>query len=173
VAAIATARIDHPLQGEIPMRTRHPHWFRRAAGGVLIALISLVGLASCRGGWHDPERAERKMDHVIGDVEDDLELRPEQQPAYRALTGKIKSHALERMKTHRDGAKELKAIFEQPQVDADRVAAILKQEVKRRSESEPVHVAIIDEATAFYRTLDPEQQAAFNKKARRLLEWHD
>lgn len=154
------------------MRTRHPYWFRRTAGGLLVALVSLGGLQGCyRGGWHDAARMERRADRVIADLEDDLEIRPEQQPAFRALTGKIKSHALERLKERREAAEQLKSEFEQPAVDAERVKAILKEEVRRRADTAE-DVALIDEAGAFYRTLDPEQQSTFNKKAVRLLDWH-
>jgi hypothetical protein len=154
------------------MRCRHAHPFRRFAGGFVVALVSLIGLQGCyRGGWHDPERMERKMDRVIEDVEEDLEIRAEQRPTYRTLAGKIKSHMLERMKERREAARELKTAFEQPQADPERVTAILKEELKRRSDTAE-HEALIDEAAAFYRTLDANQQATFNRKAVRILDWH-
>lgn len=154
------------------MRTRHPHWFRRAAGGLVVALVSIVGLTGChRGGWHDPDRVEGRIDRIVADVEEDLEIRPDQQPAFRALTGKIKSHALERTTARRAGAAELRATFEQEPVNVDKVEQILKQQSALHSDR-AAHDALIQEAAAFYRTLDAQQQATFNKKVRRLLDWY-
>lgn len=154
------------------MHTRHHGWLRRSVGGAIIALVSIVGLTGChRGGWHDPERAESRIDRVIADVEEDLEIRPDQEPAFRALTGKIKSHALERMTARRAGAQELRATFEQEPVDTSKVENILKRQSALHSDR-AAHDALIQETVAFYRTLDAEQQATFNQKVRRMLDWY-
>jgi Spy/CpxP family protein refolding chaperone len=152
------------------MNTRHSRWFRRAVGGAVIALVSIVGLTGChRGGWHDPEKAEGRMDHIIEDIQEDLEIRADQEPAYRALTGKIKSHALERMTQRRAAGKELQSVFATDDVDSARVAQILKQQSTIHADRSEVD-ALIEEAVAFYRTLDAGQQATFNEKVRRMLD---
>ena len=154
------------------MRTRHPRWFRRTLGGAVIALVSVVGLTGChRGGWHDPERMESRIDNIVEDVEEDLEIRPDQEPAFRALTGRIKSHALERVTARRAAMTELRTTFAQEPVPTERVEEILKRQTALMADRAR-HDALIEEVLAFYRTLDAGQQATFNKKVRRMLDWY-
>lgn len=155
------------------MNCKHRRGFRWMVPGFLVALISLAGISGChRGGWSDPDRIGKKIDNVVEDLEEDLELRPEQKSAYQALAGKIKSHAVERMGSHRAAAAQLKDAFAQPSVDTARVTSILKEQSRKRASAEE-HDALIDEGAAFYRTLDAGQQAVFNKKVQRVLNWHD
>ena len=154
------------------MFRRHRCVRRGAVMGAFIALASLVGLTGChRGGWHDPERIEKRTDSIIEDVKDDLDLRPDQEPAFAALAGKIKAHVLERSREHRGMAASLKTEFEAKQVNSERVATLLKEHLARQAERRP-DPALVDEAAAVYRTLDAKQQETVNKKVRRLLDWH-
>ena len=101
------------------MFRRHRCARRGVVMGALIALASLVGLTGChRGGWNDPERIERRTDSIIEDVKDDLDLRPDQEPAFNALADKIKAHVLERSREHRGTAASLKTEFEAKQVNS-------------------------------------------------------
>jgi hypothetical protein len=140
--------------------------------GTFIAIASLVGLTGChRGGWHDPERIEKRTDGIIEDVKDDLDLRADQKPAFDALAGKIKAHVVERSSEHRAMAASLKTEFEAKQVNSERVATLLKEQLARHADRGPDQ-AIVDDAAAFYRTLDAKQQETVNKKVRRMLDWY-
>ena len=152
-------------------KSHHP--YRGIALGALAALLAAAGLTGCfRGSWHDAERIERRTNSIIEDVKDDLELRPDQEPAYDALAGKIKAHVIERARIHRETTRGLKTEFEAQTVNPDQVANLLKAHIASRSDRDADN-AIVDDAAAFYRTLDAGQQETVNKKVRRVLRWHD
>jgi len=156
---------------------RH-HFHRRGRGFLrwpllllLSPLLLLVGLGGCnRGAWHDPERVAERVDSVAEDIADDLALRADQRPAFEALRDRIKARVVERAATHRQSGDVLAAEFERDFVDIDRVAAEVKAHLRNRTPTEEME-AIVDQVTAFYKTLDPEQQATVNKKVRRKLRW--
>jgi hypothetical protein len=155
------------------MHRRHCCRRRGVIAGALIGLASVVGLTGCfRGGWHDPERIEKRADSIIADVKEDLELRPEQARAFDALSGKIKTSVVERTRERREIAGKLKTEFAAKQVDSERVATLLKEHLALHADR-GADQGIVDEAAAFYRTLDAKQQETVNKKVRRFLDWHD
>ncbi len=137
------------------------------------ALQRIAGLGAChRGSWHDPERMQSRMDSIEEDLADDLEIRPGQQEAFHAVSGRIKALSLDRLTQRRNSIREIKTEFEKDTVNIDRVGTLLKQYVQARPANGELE-SIIDETTAFYKTLDAEQKVTFNKKVARKLKWWD
>ena len=140
---------------------------------LLYTPLLIVGLGAChRGNWNDPERMQKHMDSIEKDLEEELAIRPEQREAFRAVSGKIKAHALDRMTQRRNSVVEIKTEFEKDTVNIDQVATLLKQHVHARSTNAELE-SIIDETAAFYKTLDAEQKVTFNKKVARKLKWFE
>lgn len=138
---------------------------------LLSPLLLVFAVSGChRGSWHDPERIESRITSFEEDLEEDLEIRPDQQQAFRALADRIKIHVVERVKSRKETGRELKAAFEQEPVDAERVGQLLHEAVRLRAQIQEDE-AIIDQAVAFYNTLDGAQQAEFNEKVLHKLKW--
>ena len=138
----------------------------------LIVLVTLFGfLGPFRHHGHGTEWIEKKMNGIAEHVADELELRPEQQPAFGALTDGIKERVRNRIGQMRQTAGQLRDEFAAETVDPDRVAALLKEHARTRMTVEELE-GLIDEIIAFYRTLDPEQQAKIKEEATEHLEHH-
>ena len=138
----------------------------------LIALVTLFGFSGpFRHHGHNPERFEKKMTRIAEHVADDLELRPEQRPAFDALTDGIKERVRARLGQLRQTATQVRDEFAAGTVDPDRVAGLLKEHARNRMTVEELE-GLIDEITTFYKTLDPKQQAEIKEEVSEHLERH-
>ena len=153
------------------------HWRHRKKWLAFLALslIALVALFGFQGPFrhhgHHPERFEKKMSRIAEHVADELELRPEQRPAFDALTDGIKERVRARFSQMRQTAAQVRDEFSAETVDPDRVAALLKEHARNRMAVEELE-GLIDEIVAFYTTLDPAQQAKIKEEASEHLERH-
>ena len=156
-------------------RRHHGKWLAFGA----LSLIALVTLFGFQGPFrhhgyhhgHDSERIEKKMNRIAEHVADELELRPEQRPAFDALTDGIKERVRTRFSQMRQTAAQIRDEFSAETVDPDRVAALLKEHARNRIPVEELE-GLIDEIVTFYRTLDPAQQAKLKEEVSDRLEHH-
>ncbi|MEE8396383.1 MAG: Spy/CpxP family protein refolding chaperone [bacterium] len=155
----------------------HPHRRHRSRWITLFALpliafLTLTAFSGCfRHRWHDAERLEKKMNWVVEDVADDLEIRADQRPAYDAFTSQLKEIVRTRLTGMRTTGEQLNQEFGTETPDPDRVAAILKEHV-RQSMTVAQKDALIDEFVSYYKTLDSEQQATVREKIAKKLDHH-
>lgn len=152
---------------------RHFHSSRRF--WLPLGVAAVVGLGACHGphgyGRHSPERMERMLSRAQEDAAEELELRPEQRPAFEALTAQYRDHAQRMVGTWRETAPRLAEAVNAEQPDADHVGDLVKQAL--RSRPDPAETdALVDATVAFYKTLDPEQQARVREHLSKRLRRH-
>lgn len=146
-------------------------WFTLIALS-LLGLVTLTGFQACnRHRWSDPERLDKRMAWIADDVAEELELRPEQKPAFDALTGRVQTQVRGRVDKFRQAGLRLEAELSAETVDPDRIGALVKEHLRQRMAIEEQE-ALVDDFVAFYKTLDPEQQQLVREKALRHLERH-
>ncbi len=134
--------------------------------------LGLYGISQAYGGgWHSPERMEKKMTWIQEEVAEDLEIRPEQEPAFNSLVEAFKNHARAWRAGWRETGSGIQEEFSQETLDAGRVSELLKERIRNRPSNESLD-ALVDQAVEFYKTLDPEQQQVFKEKVLRHLNRH-
>jgi len=141
-----------------------------------LSLLLVLGLAGCGGGhWHshDPaerrERAEKHLQHAREEVVEELNLQPHQEPGLDALLETFRGMAHGWIDDSEATGKRVKALLAPEAPDADAIAAEAKAWLMARPSKEDL-AALMDQAVAFYKTLDAEQQQVVLKKLRKHID---
>ena len=133
-------------------------------------IIFAMTLVACHGGHH--KNPDKQVDWVAGHIEKKLDLRAEQLPQYHVLVDEVKVHLKQRIESGKGALTTVKAEFDKPQADADKLVALAKQKVRERPTPEQ-YDAFIDHVGAFYKTLDQKQQTEFAELVQGKLDWID
>lgn len=144
------------MKGKIKFLFRKP----LVVGSLL--LLGLVGLSGCfRGHWHGSrpsvERMESHAAEFREDLAEELELRPEQMPAFNALMDQHQETIFAWHGAWRQRSTSLKEALDQENPDIETVRSLLKGYVTEKP-SDAEMEALIDQTVDFYVQLDPEQQ---------------
>ncbi len=123
------------------------------------------------GGWHSAERMEKRMTWIQEEVAEDLEIRPEQEPAFNALAEAFKNHARAWKAGWRETGSGIKEEFNRETLDTGRISELLKERIHNRPSNDSLD-ALVDQSVAFYQVLDPEQQQVFKEKVVKRLNRH-
>ena len=129
--------------------------------GLLVLVAAALGLQGCyRGQWHgryDPARFDERMSDIQADIADELELRPEQRPAFEALMAQYRGVARQWRDGWQETGTQVRQALEQEPADATAVGDALKRRMRQRVDDATLE-KLIDDTVAFYQTLDPQQQ---------------
>jgi len=169
---------DHSAQ-DTPRKHNFIHrhgwlWLVLIAGG---ALLFLTGFSPWGGGYHrdlfsdDPAKMEAALTDIENKVADYLDIRAEQEPAFNAFAETIKARARQKITTVRPLREQMHAEMGKDLPDVDTLAALAKQMLRQRPPVEETD-ALIDDAVAFYKTLDADQQAKLANRLKRHGRWH-
>jgi hypothetical protein len=125
----------------------------------LVAGIALLGLVAA-AGFHHQGDPEQRIDWLAKKLAQELQVRPEQQAGFDALVAQAKQSFEARRAASQGTREQLKAELAKTAPDADTVGGLAKNLLKARAPDAQIE-AFIDQATAFYKTLDATQQKAF------------
>lgn len=154
------------------MNRNRNRYFRRPLMAFGLLLAGLVGLSGCfRHSGDLIERTEKRMDWVQEEVAEELEIKPHQETAYKALMDNYREMAIGWATRLKANKQELKTAFEAESPDLEVVRGLLKRYIREKPADAEIE-ALIDETVDFYATLDPEQQETIRKKLRRHSRWH-
>ena len=154
------------------MKVKRNSMLRKSALGVLLGLATVVGLQGCgRGGWHSGERMEKRFQWFEEELAEELEIRPEQQAEFQALSASYKALAKERISGVKDTVLRVNAELEREVADPDVVVALIKDHIQERPSEEQLE-ALVDQTAAFYNALDPVQQKKLRKMASKWINRH-
>lgn len=132
---------------------------------ISLLLVGMLGIGGCfRGGWghgyggrHSVERMESHAADMREDLAEELELRPEQMPAYNVLMDEYQKTIFGWHGSWRARSTSLKVALDQDNPDMEAVRDILKGYVREKPSDEETD-ALIDKTVDFYIQLDAEQQ---------------
>ena len=154
------------------MKARNHCIARRMTLGVVLALATVVGLQGCnRGGWHSPERMEKRFSWIEEELAEELEIRPEQQGSFQALSENFKALARERISHAKETALRANAELEKEAADVDVVVDLIKAHIQERPTEEQLG-ALVDQSAAFYKSLDEDQQKKLREMAGKHIRRH-
>lgn len=154
------------------MKARNHNIVRRMALGVLLALATVVGLQGCyRGGWHSPERMEKKFRWIEKELAEELKIRPEQQEDFQALSNAFKALARERISRAKETAVRVNTELEKEEAEIDVVAGLIKAHIRQRPSEEQLE-ALVDQTAVFYNSLDAAQQTKLREMAGKHIRRH-
>ena len=144
---------------------------------IIIGLVFLFG-HSRWGGWGhkklfsgDPVKVEEKLADIEEEIIDELELRDEQMPAFKAYSKKLKAFAHKRVEQMSGMHKAAKGELEKDEPDMAYLAGLAKKMIRQRSTNEELET-LVDETLTFYNTLDSEQQEEIIKHLKRHSRHH-
>ncbi len=147
-------------------------YFRRSLMAFGLLLAGLVGLSGCfRHSGDLVERTEKRMDWVQEEVAEELEIKPHQETAYKALMDRYRELAVGWATRLKANKQELKTAIEAESPDLEVVRGLLKRYIQEKPADAQIET-LIDQTVDFYATLDPEQQETVLKKLRRHSRWH-
>lgn len=158
------------------MKQHSPLFTRRrvlGAAGTTTLVVTALGLQGFRGPWrhgYDPQRFDARMDWLEEHIADDLHLTPQQEPQFHALMTRIHDVVRQRREARHRTDLALQQALQQDSPNLDAVAAALKQRNHDRADPAALD-QLVDDALAFYRTLDAKQQKTVRTQMLHRLQW--
>ena len=156
---------NHPLLGKLTF-------------GTVLGMAAIIGLAGCHhrdyhghGDWHSEKHMEKRAEWLEEKLEDELALRPEQMEDMKALSSSFQSLGRARAERMKTTAMEAHTELKKETPDPDVVADLIKAQIQDNS-SQKAMEDLVDQAAAFYKTLDPEQQKKFRKLVSKKINRH-
>ena len=114
---------------------------------------------------------EKKFSWIEEEVAEELEIRPEQQESFQALSNAFKALARERISSAKDTAVQIYEELEKDAADTDVVVGLIKSHIRERHSAEQLE-SLVDQTADFYNSLDAAQQKKLRKMAGKHIHRH-